>query len=228
MNNPSLLRTPHSALRNQRAFTLIELLVVIAIIGLLAGLVVGGAGIATTKMRKARVEAERDALITAIESYHKNKGFYPPDNTNDTVQSPLFYELTGVNAVMGGSPLSLTSFSSAISSETFNPATQVTTLFNIGGFINSSTDPTAIVNFYPNLKANQHEIVIGNGGNFTVLGVGVSGPLQMTNAPGTAGNFLINPWHYNSSHPTNNVDSFDLWMDVNYAGKINRISNWSP
>jgi len=66
-------------------FTLVEMLVVIAIIGLLAALVVGGIGIATTKMRQSRAEAERDGLVTAIDSYKKARGFYPPDNTNDPV-----------------------------------------------------------------------------------------------------------------------------------------------
>jgi hypothetical protein len=30
-----------------------------------------------------------------------------------------------------------------------------------------------------------------------------------------------------STNPTNNPGSFDLWIDVLYGGKTNRISNWS-
>ena len=37
----------------------------------------------------------------------------------------------------------------------------------------------------------------------------------------------INPYRYNSSSPTNNPRSYDLWIDVLIGGKINRISNWS-
>ena len=37
----------------------------------------------------------------------------------------------------------------------------------------------------------------------------------------------INPWHYNPINPTNNPDSYDLWIDVVWRGKTNRISNWS-
>jgi hypothetical protein len=38
---------------------------------------------------------------------------------------------------------------------------------------------------------------------------------------------IINPWHYNSSNPTNNPGSYDLWMDFISQGKTNRVSNWS-
>ncbi|MDB6022586.1 MAG: hypothetical protein JWQ04_2443 [Pedosphaera sp.] len=221
----SELRTPHSALRT--GFTLVELLVVIAIIGLLAGLIAGLAGTATSKMRQSRVEAERDALITAIGRYQKNKGFYPPDNTNDTVQTPLFYELTGTTVIFSsGNPPAPDTFQSPISQESFKVQNMLSD-FGIGGFINSSSDPTAVFNFYDSLKTTQHEIIITNGLTFTVLGVQVAGPLEMQPAPGKGGNYLINPWHYNSSHPTNNVDSYDLWMDVKYSGKTNRISNWT-
>ena len=79
------------------------MLVVIAIIGLLASLVLTGAGIATVKMRRAKVEAMRGAISAAIDSYQHAKGFYPPDNSlNNTnvnsVQSSLYYELTGTIA----------------------------------------------------------------------------------------------------------------------------------
>ena len=37
----------------------------------------------------------------------------------------------------------------------------------------------------------------------------------------------LNPWRYNSSHPTHNQATYDLWVDVIVDGKTNRISNWS-
>ena len=36
-----------------------------------------------------------------------------------------------------------------------------------------------------------------------------------------------NRWNYVSSNPTNNPNSFDLWVDVVVSGKIIRICNWS-
>jgi prepilin-type N-terminal cleavage/methylation domain-containing protein len=217
--------------KQARAFTLIELLVVIAIIGILAALIVGGSAIAITKARRASVEAQRDTLITAIESYHNAKGFYPPDNTlatttNSTYQNTLFYELTGMKYTPAN-----TTFISPVSGESLT-AMNLTSYFGAGGILNSSADTNnPPQNFYVGLKANQHEIVnvggagAGAGNSFTVLGINVSGPVNL--APTTAPGYLINPWNYVVSHPTNNVDSFDLWMDVAWAGKTNRVSNWS-
>src|SRR5687767_4612833 len=92
-----------------RGFTLIELLVVIAIIAILAGIVLGTAGLATTKSREARIKGEHAQLLTHIESYKATMGNYPPDgfklpdfpgDTNENYhikagRSPLFYELSG-------------------------------------------------------------------------------------------------------------------------------------
>jgi prepilin-type N-terminal cleavage/methylation domain-containing protein len=34
-------------------------------------------------------------------------------------------------------------------------------------------------------------------------------------------------WHYNSSNPTNNPDSFDLWVNIDVGGKKITIGNWT-
>src|SRR5688572_967282 len=90
------------------AFTLIELLVVISIIGILASLIIPLSGIATTKMRIARVKTELNQYVTAIENYKLETGSYPPDNgelrrvttdpfryKSNSAMNSLFYELTG-------------------------------------------------------------------------------------------------------------------------------------
>ncbi|MBT5927304.1 MAG: type II secretion system protein, partial [Verrucomicrobia bacterium] len=81
-------------------FTLIELLVVISIIGILASLVVGVSGVAATKARLSQSTALLHNVSTAIDSYHADRGSYPPDSLNqdgtvNTVVNPLYYELTG-------------------------------------------------------------------------------------------------------------------------------------
>ncbi len=101
---------PHgpTADRNRLAFTLIELLTVISIIGVLAGMVVGLAPVASARMKEARVRGELAGLVTAIESYKAKFGVYPPDHTYkatfpgvgevtavNPILNTLYYELTG-------------------------------------------------------------------------------------------------------------------------------------
>lgn len=227
MNRPNPIRTPHSAFRT--GFTLIELLVVVAIIGILAGLIVGMASVAGAKKSQSLAQAQLAAMETAIDSYHKAKGFYPPDNPNDPTltQNALFYELTGTMVMFTSKSVAPDSYYSSISGETLT-TNQIFTLFGTMGFMNcSNSSENVSVNFYPGLRVNQHEQFATNGINYTLLGVGVSGPLQLQPVAGGANPFLLNPWHYNVSHPTNNVDSYDLWIDVKYSGKTNRICNWS-
>ena len=86
------------------------------------------------------------------------------------------------------------------------------------------------------LKSDQHALVAATippgTGNYTVLGLVVPGPVGPV---GSVNNLqlptttlpYINPWHYNSANPTNNPDSYDLWIDVIWGGKTNRVNNWS-
>ena len=66
--------------RQPVGFTMIELLTVIALIGILAGMILGLSGLASSKMRIARVQGELSHLVTAIEFYKDKYKVYPPDN----------------------------------------------------------------------------------------------------------------------------------------------------
>jgi hypothetical protein len=37
----------------------------------------------------------------------------------------------------------------------------------------------------------------------------------------------VNPWRYNSSSPTNNPGTYDLWIAVRVGSKTKLICNWN-
>jgi prepilin-type N-terminal cleavage/methylation domain-containing protein len=190
--------------RSNAGFTIVELLVVIAIITLLAGLMVGLGGPAMRKYKEARVRTELHELETVIEDYKERLGFYPPDN-GDPVQKPdvnqLFYELTGAAYDENNKTF-----------KTINGITisqpNVVSVFNRGGIANSMRPR----NFYRNIRPRQYAT---NSSGVIVLVVPVE------TAPGQ-----INPWRYNSSNPTHNPNSFDLWAEINIGGTTKTIGNW--
>ena len=208
-------------LTRRGAFTLIEMLVVIGIIGVLAALILGGASIANSKMKRAKAEAERDALVTAIQSYKNKKGFYPPDNTKSTIMSPLFYELTGTVALGGN-------YKSPVSGEILSPA-NITNIFNAGGFLNASADPSEVLNFAPTIAKSTRTasfVIPSTTTTYTLFCITIKGPPQINTIDGKPFE-PYDVWNYVSTNPTNNPGSYDLWIDVLYSGHTNRISNWS-
>jgi hypothetical protein len=58
----------------------------------------------------------------------------------------------------------------------------------------------------------------------TILITSVGGPDA---AYQPLGGVDLNPWRYNSSSPTNNPGSYDLWVQLSIGGKTNLICNWS-
>ena len=218
------------------AFTLIELLVVIGIIALLASLVVGGTHYASTAMRRNRIRAELNQLVTAIEAYFARFNQYPPDNVVNGIVNPvtnqLFYELTGVlvNDDKGGRfylPGRQRWLNSAI----------VQQFFHTDGFLNSGTSPKEIKQCAA-FKSEQHKAIFVSGAgsmdDVEVLRVPVDWPLNDPSNPppfnGMAGPNVkqINPWRYvGPGHATNNPAGFDLWAEYVEGGKTKIICNWS-
>src|SRR5260370_12111677 len=131
---------PRTIRGGRRAFTLIEMLVVFGLIAALAGLIIGAASAGFNKRIRARVQTDRDSLVSAIEYYKQAKGFYPPDNvsnnTNDPVMNSLFYELTGITVTNG-------TFLSVLGVPPATPAA-----FNAAGFVNASPHKSEVKNSY--------------------------------------------------------------------------------
>jgi hypothetical protein len=102
----------------------------------------------------------------------------------------------------------------------------------VGGFMNctkpgAGEDAAAARNFLPDLKPNQFGAAIyenaTEGVNLLIGSVG--GPYAQYQPLGQQD---LNPWRYNSSSPTNNPGSYDLWIQLVFApGQTNLICNWT-
>ena len=208
-----------------RAFTLVELLVVISIIAILAGLLFPVIqGISKNRLRR-RAQAEMKKLEMAIDVYKDKRNSYPPDNPGNPnlVTNQLFYELSGTvltNATQiygtldGNASLKVSALPGAFGTP------------NVTGFANASQFPAGeetskVDKCLPAPKAD----TVGDAGGLKLLVCSLGWP---TNTSGylVAGTSL-NPWHYVSTNPTNNPNSYDLWVDVVIGGRTNRICNWS-
>lgn len=222
-------RRKHFASLSRRAFTLIELLVVIAVISILAGLLFPVTGAVNRAKIKAKVQAELSKVDAAIQDYKMKLGHYPPDNPGNVRYNQLYYELLGVK-LEGGVYTTLdgsAQITAANVPNTFLP------VGGVGGFVNANAgtggdDVAKAKNFLGGLRSDQYLLVTKDGSvplpiPFMVLGTAVAGPVVFVND----NDRRINPWRYNSSNPTNNPNSYDLWVDVLIGGKINRFSNWN-
>jgi prepilin-type N-terminal cleavage/methylation domain-containing protein len=232
------MKTPncHSRCRPD-GFSLIELLVVIAIIATLAGLILAVFG-GVKKHKTLKVaQTELAQIVTAIKDYKETKGYYPPDNPNNPAINPLYFELSGTLVSGGGFVYQTLDRASTISS------TGIQTLFNnnIQSFMNSaataaSTDDAAGAKSFlkPGLRPNQIGRLNVEGQDINAVLVcsvawmnNNSATWPIASPPAVDEPPALNPWRYNSSNPTNNPGSFDLWVDIYISGKTYRVSNWS-
>jgi len=218
-----------------RAFTLIEMLVVIAVIAILASLIFPvAAGVQRARIRRA-AQAQMEQVATAIEEYHTKKGFYPPDNGIPNPSgfnyglNQLYYELVGT--VLTNNTYQTLNHATSLPVNQFPGAFDST---KVQTFLNTTQNPgsddvQSAVNFMQHIKSGQYLLVKPGLPNpnptapVMVLGTTLTGPVMYTDSSGNK----INPWYYNSSNPTNNTGSYDLWTDVLVGTKTNRICNWN-
>jgi prepilin-type N-terminal cleavage/methylation domain-containing protein len=220
--------------RREEAFTLIELIVVVAIIGLLAAMVLPIAGAVNAKKQISVAQTQLKGIEAAIDGYKTKLGYYPSDNPLNSVSNQLYFELMGTtNNGAGrtqGPDLWVTMDGSAQIGTTTVP--NIHDVFGVSGFGNTATRShsddagAAAQTFVNNLTPNQIGLIDPAYPNIKILVCSVTWPQDKTPYP-IALIPALNPWHYNSSHPTNNTASYDLWVDLIIKGKTNRVSNWN-
>ena len=199
---PAMTRSiaePAARPRRMRAFTLIELLVVIAIIGILAALTVGVLPGISQKRTRSAVLAQMTAIQTAINTYKQKQGFYPPDNTNNATISPPQAVHTGHNPLFH-----------ELTGQSVVSAPPGLAELGVAGIVNSGVE---VQNYFPGLKTSAYQPLP------SMMATGL-----VVNAKGPNGE--PNFWHYNSSRPTHNADSYDLWAEVSLGGETIIIGNW--
>jgi len=229
----------------RNGFTLIELLVVISVIGILASLIVGVSGVATSKARVSQVQALLNKVGTAIDTYHADFGSYPPDSRfsnglSNTATNQLFYELTGSVAQADGTYLPQGG-GQPIRGQELRRHFGVKGLQNVSmtqaeskGYLTLSDSQIGLLSVDPEirlltapipwpLKDFPSDAVYQN-----VLGQNISmaslRPIQSAD-PNLR---RLNPWHYRSSGLDRfNQQSYDLWLDLPVGTKVYRINNWS-
>jgi prepilin-type N-terminal cleavage/methylation domain-containing protein len=220
--------------RRHAGFTLIEMLAVIAIIAVLAGLVVGLTSRSSRASRDSKLKVMRDQLVTAIEDYKSQFGYYPPDNRANypagpinAVTNPLYYELTGTVVDNQRGVFFTPDRSEEIGVQT------VRDFFGVEGFVNAVPSTgnlaadTRLVRRFIELKSEQMGEIVPN---VAVLTAPVRwplnprpevGPAPVPSKPG------LNPWRYVSTNPTNNPGRFDLWAEFVDGTSVKIICNWN-
>jgi prepilin-type N-terminal cleavage/methylation domain-containing protein len=224
---PDIRGVERVRIRQRHGFTLVEMLAVIAVIAVLAGLVVGLTSRTSRAGRDNKVKVMRDQLVTAIEAYQAEFGYYPPDSRfasglPNSAINPLFYELTGMVLDNAQGLFYSPDHGDALSSP------QIQSVFNLDGFVNASPDPARVRKFIE-LRPEQYGL-LRESPEVHLLVVPVAWPLNPEQrglppapVPSRPG---LNPWRYVSTNPTNNPGRFDLWAEFVDGQTVRMISNW--
>lgn len=213
--------------RSVGAFTLVELLVVIAIIGVIASLVIAGAGASSTKKMEKQTVAQMEKIKTAISRFHDTYGTYPPSDPNATDHrvNTLFYELTGTQYLPDTGTPANSQYRSAFDPTHSLTSAQVQSTFG--------SRVAGIVNNKPAAETPPTFLSFGSDSEYKKTTSGV----YLLQVPAKKPNVLSNPsvsadglnyWYYRA-YPANgyNPSSYDLWAVIPGKGTdTNIVGNW--
>lgn len=167
----------------------------------------------------AGVRSQREVLLDTIEAYKGRFGYYPPMLTppgpDRGVFNPLCYELMGVRFDPRNSQYQI-----PITKEGL-PVSDVQKFFNTRSFSNCLPFPTLPTNFLINRPLTVAPLTPDG----ELFGVGVS----YTDFTPEAfwQDFEFTPWRYATNPAQHNPGKFDIWVEINVAGKHFTIGNWT-
>ena len=204
---------------------------VIAVISILASMMFPiGKALNRIKM-KARVQAELTQIETAIQSYKAKLGTFPPDNPANPLVNQLYYELSGTIVTNAGGSARFYLTLDGTSRLSADAAT-FQTYFGpkVSGIMNTTRaagdEGVFAVNFLKGALRPDQIAILPTGAKALVTSLRWPEGHPYHPVQGAAFK-TVNPWRYNSTNPTNNPGTYDLWVDVIIDGKTNRFGNWS-
>jgi hypothetical protein len=167
----------------------------------------------------AGVRAQREELVGIIEAYKSKFGYYPPMFTPSGpgrgVFNPLCYELLGVRFDQSTKEFHIPITKDGLSVD------EVQKYFNMRSFSNCLPFPTLPTNFLANRALSVAPLT----NDADVFGVGLSYTEFTPESCWT--DFDFTPWRYATNPAEHNPGKFDLWVEVNVAGKHFTIGNWA-
>ena len=166
----------------------------------------------------AGVRAQREVLVGIIEEYKARFGYYPPMSTppgpSRGIVNPLCYELLGVRYDPKHAEFHIPITKDGLSTN------EVQKYFNTGWFSNCMVSPTLPTNFLANRPVPVQPMIQ----EAELFGIGLT-YTDFTPEPFWA-DYDFSAWRYATNPAQHNPNKFDLWVDVNVAGKHFTIGNW--
>ncbi|HTI70258.1 MAG TPA: hypothetical protein VMF06_09840 [Candidatus Limnocylindria bacterium] len=165
----------------------------------------------------AALRASRQDLSEIIESYRRQRGYYPPSSQlpggQDGVLNPLFYELEGTRHKASEHTYNLPT--------TKDPVTQANLKewFGLEGLSNSLPMPEWPTNF-----TSGHALGFRTVRDDTeVLGLE---PNDAVRTEDLVDDLVVSTWRYRTGPGIHNTGKFDIWVEMDALGKHYTIGNW--